>query len=282
MKFIDKKNPRFRSIGLRINRNILNTHWDGSRYVNLSFEEVNKDEMTRLLVDEQDGYCCYCMRRLHLESDGIHRKNVTLEHVIPHKIKEVEWNVDRNKYRALSTLDSRDVAVCYSGELTDPAQRFGMPPFPHFIAYDNLVASCDGQTLNNDGAEINHHCCNNMRGNRYVEPLYFHPDVESEVKYDGRGHIVCDEEYIPQLQEEGVNIMSRFMNDVRLFWKCVAKSEYTAEQIHQAEVDENLRQQILDDIAPTDNYGRWFFLTDRKKWSIYSDYDWFFDYYINA
>lgn len=285
MRFIDKDRQDYRVPGLQINRRILNSHWDGKRYVNLHYDVVDKTDLTRLLVEEQNGYCCYCMRRLHMQQDGHHRRNVTLEHVIPHKISQEEWEYDKEKYRKFPILVN-NVKICHGGELDDPAVKFGMSPFPHFLSYDNLVASCDGQTVNQDGREIERHCCNNMRGNNYVEPLFFHQNVSDVIDYDNRGHVKCPEEYAPYLQEgngraKGVNIMSPFLNDVRLFWKQVADSEYSVADIHEAEDNEELRIDIIDDIFTIDPSGHWLFLYGHKAWCIFADYEWFYGHYAN-
>lgn len=279
MRFIDKDNPEYRVKGLKINRQILDAQWVGSHYVNLEYSIVDKSELIDILVQEQEERCCYCMRRLHLQD---HRKNVTLEHVIPNKITPEEWERDKVKYRKFTKLSDRNVTVCPGGKLINASTKFGMPPFPHFLSYDNLAASCDGRTLNQDGQEIAHHCCNNKRGNNYVEPLYFHSNVSEEISYDSRGHIVCDEEYEPYLNEDtGVNIMCKFLNDVRLFWKKVADSEYTSQQIHEAVNNQGLRIDIIDDIFTNDPTGHWLFLTQQHAWSLFSDYDWFYSYYHN-
>lgn len=279
MIFIDKTKATNRVRGLNINKKMLDSCWDGDHYVNLRYGTVDKTEPTNHLVDEQHGLCCYCMRRLHIFNEENHKKNVTLEHVVPHKIKQEKWEADRAKYRNFSTLSDRNITICYGGELTDPTAKFGMPPFPHFLSYDNLVASCDGQALNEAAQEVPHHCCNNKRGDIFVEPLYFHENVADEISYDGRGHIRCAEEYVPYLDGRGVNIMCDFLNDVRLFWKQIADSEYTVEQVVEAENDESLRTNIIDDVFTHDPTGHWFFLMERHAWCIFSDYAWFYGYY---
>lgn len=282
MKFIDKIKTAYRIKGLKINQKILNNHWDGKKYFNLNFYVVDKTELSELLIEEQDNFCCYCMRRIrmHDEENGKHRKNMTLEHVIPHKISQEEWDKDKERYRKIPQFNVDNLDVCIGGNITNPYKKFGMPPYPHFLAYDNLVASCNGQTLDESLNIVPHHCCNNMRGKNYIEPLYFHSNVSSEIMYDGRGHIQCSEEYVPYLQEEtGINIMSSFLNDVRLFWKKIADSDYTVEQVFKAEDDYDLRINIIDDIFTTDPTGHWLFLLEQRFWCIYSEYDWFYSYY---
>lgn len=282
MRYIDKTKAAYRVKALNINRKILNDHWDGKRYFNLSYEAVDKADLERLLIEEQDGLCCYCMRRIRMQSEGRHKKNVTLEHVIPHKIKQDEWDQYKTQYRKIALLSDKNLVVCIRGEIADNTKKFGMPPYPHFLAYDNLVASCNGLTLDRLGNTVPHHCCNNKREDQYVEPLYFHKDISKKLSYDYRGHIQCDEAYVTYLQEEqGVNIMSHFLNKVRLFWKQVADSDYTAEQVLEAEENKDLRQDIIDDVFTEDLTGEWLFLDDHENWCVFSEYDWFYGYYTN-
>lgn len=284
MQYIDKFHPENRKKGLRINQEVLDSHWNAEtgEYFSMRYKDFDKKPFNSLLSNEQGGLCCYCMRRLHVNAERNHRKNVTLEHVVPNKITSDEWNQDKGSYQKFRGLTDEFITVCPSDGVIDKKVRFGMPPFPHFIAYDNLVASCDGQTLNYDATEVNHHCCNNYRGNRYVEPLYFHVNVGNEIDYDSFGRIVCEEEVVKYLDEKtGVNIMSPFLNKVRMFWNLVSASGYTPEDIRAAEDDEELRQDIRDDLFTTDGLGEWEFLEDEVKWAVYADYDWFYTYYRN-
>lgn len=278
MRFIDKTAAGNRVKGLVVIRNMLDSCWNGTNYVNLHYDYVDKTELTNHLVAEQGAYCCYCMRRLHISDGRNHKKNVSLEHVVPHNISTENWERDKAKYRCFSTL-IKNIVVCPKGKVENPYKKFGMPPFPHFLAYDNLVASCNGQTLDENAREVPHHCCNLRRGNNYVEPLFFYADVESHVYYDSRGHIRCAEEYVSSLGKDGVDIMSAFLNDVRQFWKRIADSDYTVAQVCEAEDNDSLRFDIIDDVFTDDSTGHWLFLTERSKWCIYSDYAWFYDYY---
>jgi hypothetical protein len=177
-------------------------------------------------------------------------------------------------------LQDDKVLVCSDGILPNVRKKLRMPPYPHFLAYDNLVASCDGKTLSQTGEIIAHHCCNNARGNRYVEPLYLLSDVSSKVKYDNRGHLVCDEMYIPSLGPDGLNLTCYFLNKVRLFWlKVVQSNEYDKTSIMDAIHDLVLRQNIVDDLFCDDSGGEWLFLNEQAAWAVFADYDWFYDYY---
>lgn len=278
MRFIDKTEAGNRVKGLAINRNILESCWDGHCYVNLHYDTVDKTELIGHLVDEQDGFCCYCMRRLHISAESNHNKNVSLEHIIPHNISAEDWVKDKAEYRRYPIL-TKNTVVCPKGVVENPYKKLGMPPFPHFLAYDNLVASCDGQTLDEYARVMSHHCCNIKRGCNFVEPLFFHENVESEITYDNRGNLQCPEEYVPYLDKRGVNVMCNFLNMVRQFWKRIADSEYTVAQVYEAENNDSLRKDIIDDVFTYDYTGHWLFLTEQSKWCIYSDYAWFYGYY---
>ena len=78
MRYIDKTKEENRIEGLRINRQMLDAHWRDSHYINLYYDVVDKNDLIYHLVKEQEGYCCYCMRRLYIQKEDNHEKNVTL------------------------------------------------------------------------------------------------------------------------------------------------------------------------------------------------------------
>lgn len=276
MKHIDKINSPFRAEGLEKNREILKGQWseDEGRYFNLNYKDIqSKTSLYGPICKEQEGLCCYCMRRLRLE---IH-SNFTLEHIVPNKITEVEWERDKAKYEQYHNLQPQNITVCPKDAPHDRTVAFGMPPFPHFIAYDNLVGSCDGRTLTKEGKEIGQQCCNNYRGNVYIEPLYLRTDVAEEIDYDNQGRVICAEEYVASLDKNGVNIMSPFLNSVRRFWRMIEESEYSVEDIMNAKEDAGLRQNIIDDIFVADTSEA--FLAEDYAWDRYAEFDWFYEFY---
>ena len=207
MKYIDKLNTTNARQGVKKTQKFIDDCWQDGSYKDLTFEQYKNDSgFTDILVKDQvdnrseRAFCCYCMRALAVNGDSVnHPKNVTLEHIIPHHISEKEWNDNNNeiqrKYQKYTNLDSRYVDVCFGGNLPNPKTQITSEPHPHFISYHNLVVSCDGKIL--EGNEIvSSHCCNNMRGNRYVEPLYLKSDVGSLIKYDSKGCLDFDDDII--------------------------------------------------------------------------------------
>jgi len=82
MRHINKNNPKIRKEALTIILKLIQNQWIDGEYYNLTYEDLDVSELENILVKEQEGYCCYCMRTLRQsEIDGSER-NVTLEHII--------------------------------------------------------------------------------------------------------------------------------------------------------------------------------------------------------
>ena len=140
MQYIDKTNTNYILRGHQIVEAFIKGQWQEEvhKYVNLDYKSFRIDEMVALTIEEQSGYCCYCMRELYNTPNS---RNVTLEHVIPNKTKKEE---DYNKYIQYGALDAEHVIF---GKLIDKTQQLKFPPYPHFVAYENLVASCNGKLI---------------------------------------------------------------------------------------------------------------------------------------
>ena len=94
MFWIDKKNSKFRKTGHSIVNSFIKKAWNDNchRYIGCNYREFKRDNrMEQLLLHEQKGYCCYCMR--HLEG-GTH---TTLEHVMPHHCRKQDGSTDWSK-----------------------------------------------------------------------------------------------------------------------------------------------------------------------------------------
>lgn len=168
MQYIDKLTDSSLATSLKEHiKGFIEAQWDekDKRYVNLSYGDLPKQALYEGLTEEQHGFCCYCMRSLTVKNEKTvkegetvtKKKNVTLEHVIPHKLKITAME-ELARYQAYAPLHKTLV------ELTDPKRpittKITEAPYPHFIAYENLVASCDGKFPNKKSSI----CCNNKRG----------------------------------------------------------------------------------------------------------------------
>lgn len=101
MQYISKYD--FKKTGHAIIRRFLRTQWDKEAccYFNLDYNQLKRDKVFKhQLIKEQHGFCCYCMRCLRKEE-------VTLEHVIPQKIKSPDPKMEIKYYAQFGRLKRR-------------------------------------------------------------------------------------------------------------------------------------------------------------------------------
>lgn len=293
MRFINKFNPTNSRNGVRESQQILDNHWEEHEesYRNLRYDVSKMDGLRRVLLNEQkpDGdvhsYCCYCMRRLYYGNVS-HANNVTLEHIIPNNISERQWSEEKDSYVAYAFLDDNRVQVCCGGKLhEEETPKIAHPPHPHFVAYHNISASCDGSFFEiRDGQEeaTNGNCCNLKRRSLFVPPVYFVQNIEEKIQYDKKGNIVYDKEVFGStlFDAEHLNLMCDLLCSIRRLWYKVSQSAYSVQNIENALSDHHLRTDILDDVLSlADNKKMAFFYDNEKAWSLFIEYSWFYHYY---
>ena len=140
--------------------------------------------LRRQLLEENAYRCCYCMR-------SISEHNNTLEHLIPNKIETQELYDGYESYFP-SSIWKRMVYV--KAFLSKP--QWPNHAYPHSIAYENLIPSCDGKFARN--AELSLHgsddrvskCCNNKRGDKFVIPFVLDSTMVSQFRYLKNGLVV--------------------------------------------------------------------------------------------
>jgi len=140
--------------------------------------------LRRQLLQENQGRCCYCMRT-------IEEGNTTLEHVIPNKTPD---QAGYDKYQTFYSPEDWQKMVFSKAFLANPCWPYRA--FPHTVAYENLIPSCNGKFAKSVSADIHARddreskCCNNKRGNEYVIPFVLNRQMVSEFKYHSNGHVV--------------------------------------------------------------------------------------------
>ena len=73
MQFINKF--KYKRKGHRIIKAFIKDKWnnDIQRYVNLNYNELKRIKAFKyLLLKEQQGFCCYCMRKIPLNDVALH------------------------------------------------------------------------------------------------------------------------------------------------------------------------------------------------------------------
>lgn len=233
-----------------------------------------KEEMQSLILMNQGNRCCYCMRDLSELN-----QHVTLEHIIPQETDTEEFC----KYTSLRVrfLASTDVTLCNSFCFMPDVN---LPPRPHTVTFENLVASCDG-TFPDKASTAQ--CCNNRRGKKFVYPLYLDENIESEIVYMKNGtmqpKIGCTHEAEYRQSIENVNLNCSNLKDIRRLWYLLANEDF--DDLNASLNDKNLRVQLLRrvlyrdvNMILQDNMIYSKFMHD-GYWSTFLMYHWFYKKY---
>lgn len=221
-------------------------------------------------LHDGEGYCCYCMRKI--KANEIHS---TLEHVIPKTIEDLPSYMEY--YKVPSSLERRDSIMVLKTIFFDKYHRRALP-CPHNIAYENLVASCDGSLPKGTN---NHICCNNSRGNHYIPALMFIPEIHDEIKYKQNGFVIWKNN--PNLEKrercriinEELKLNNGILRIVRMIW-C-----YLSKEGIDCKLEEEDRRRVIDTLRPLcsslDKVIIQNFLENDNYWDLLEEYRYFND-----
>lgn len=218
MKFINKR-PHLRK-GHAITDRYLDTECkvdDGNghhHYQNVDYDgsfssSGSKDAMQNLTLENQENFCCYCMRDLHLQN-----QRVTLEHIIPQRCSDSEFN----QYTGLNVNPLTTQQLTLTSKFTSVPDAV-VPPRPHTVSFENMVASCDGTFPDKEGTS---QCCNHKRGNKFVYPMFYKARVADDVVYMEDGTLQAKagsahaDEYGKTIASVGLNCTN--LKDIRRLW----------------------------------------------------------------
>lgn len=272
MRWINKRHKNNRKRGHTIVRKFLHNGWNGElgKFVNADYDELKRErKMERLLLKEQGYYCCYCMRAISIKN------KTTIEHILPRKTKVDNHNTICHY---LNTARYMKHYVKWTDE--PPRQRMENPPYPHYCAYENLVASCDGSVwdMSNPDALAStvHNTCNNVRSDQEIVPMFYDPQIERRLLYERDGELTYDEaKYSKTI--DAIKLEHSTLKLIRKTWAQIVSKKYTIEEVKRAIGDEKLRLDILDElilaVADID------FLRRKNIWGLLYEYRWFYDYF---
>lgn len=225
-----------------------------------------RGEMIQLLGRLQNNLCCYCMRKLQLNS-----AETTLEHIIPQSIGST---VDMQPYFNLgypNLLAEHLIASREFSSLRSPS----IPPRPHTVAYFNFTLSCNGTFLP-DGISV---CCNNYRQDKFINPVFFNPDIEQQVTYnsDGKIYPVHGCHLFAEITDLIVKTRLNYKElvEIRKIWH--ALSNITLKEIEEKNTEPQRKRLLL--INLTGNIKEINKLADKYKinqrWKTLMSYSWF-------
>ena len=109
---------------------------ESNRYINIDFDSINKNEYKINCLSEQQYVCCYCSREIE------NTPQTELEHIIPKSINTID---SLQRYLDLSPILLNNIIL--QEDFRKSTEEQNTPPFPHHIAYQNIVASCNGKIV---------------------------------------------------------------------------------------------------------------------------------------
>jgi hypothetical protein len=221
------------------------------------FKNPQKQKLIDLLLKEQNSRCCYCMRNLNVKKDGI-----TLEHVIPRSVKN---KTTFDEYIKSDTV-LNETNVCLESEfLADPKT----PPFPHTIAYQNLIVSCSGKYFPSNKASH----CNSFRGNLDIKPIVLYNTIISDIEYKANGFIIWTKETddIPTIEKLGLN--DDLLRMIRRIWFYASTINNNLLDLDISQREKFLYKMLAD--VKDEEFDMLFNFAKDTYWELLRKYDYF-------
>lgn len=167
-----------------------------------------RKRMLRLGSQSQQKYCCYCLRKMGREDAA------NLEHIIPQSATETA------PYETYNGL-SHEKTILTSQYISKANQQ--RPPYPHTVAWHNLVVSCNGCFP--AGTSGSSQCCNHARSSKLAPPVYYLKDIEAHVNYMKDGSIRAIDKDV-QYTIEAARLNCQPLKEIRKLWFLLRKHDY--------------------------------------------------------
>ncbi|HEY5593354.1 MAG TPA: hypothetical protein VIK55_20350 [Paludibacter sp.] len=258
MFFIDKNDPIYSALGNRLVSRFVESCWQpyAGSYINLYFDDFRRGGgMFKLTGCQQHNLCCYCMRL-------VKETNRTLEHVVPKSVNDDDV-LRRYQYSGLVSP--------YIFILKNKNVHFHTPPFPHIIAYQNLVLSCDGDIFGNGIV----HCCNKFRGNKDIIPIMFDSSVGQMVNYAKDGTMIYSEALNSTVLNLGLEYQTLVL--IRKMWYTLSV-QFSVDEISMARADRSKFVELLEIMEGMPSELKQTF-SNQTYWNLLFEYYWFYEYY---
>lgn len=253
MRFIDKSGNAIE--GNKLVDELLREAWDQteSHYVGADYNGLNarkyREKLLRLLLQEQENRCCYCMRLITIDDS-------TIEHLIPQKV------IKSSFASYLVTEELRD-HVMHKDDFIRNQRLISPVKYPHDIAYNNLIASCKSREH-----------CNNFRGSKDIEPFVYDKEIGEIAVYDAGGLIDCDQ-YKTSFDNLGLN--SHNLRLIRKTWRRVSPLAGNYENLTQNKIEE-----LLYELTDDPDYIQMIESFTQGPHTELQEYTWFCSYYRDA
>lgn len=142
--------------------------------------------MVDILMRDQKERCCYCLRKLQPSPAANTDAKISIEHIVPHSFTHADYAKFAEYKSFTHNLD--EVVLTDDFESMDPQT---IPPYPHTVAYENMVVSCNGTfpAVREGGRANSQICCNHKRGAERALPVYFLNDIANHIVYLNTGDV---------------------------------------------------------------------------------------------
>lgn len=260
--------------------NFINGQWlennsGGFEYNNIDYNSINRTHYKTFCLAEQENVCCYCSREI------VNNHHTELEHIIP---RAVDAEEALQPYFNFSNILADNIVLQESFRAATIQQT--PPPFPHHIAYQNIVASCNGITFK---SSEDFTCCNRKREDDFIPPYNL---IQNNIFYlhDGTIYSTIDTTYLEQgIQYKSIthlNLNKQTLKNIRRIWFLLSKTDVDINVLLQAtsiaEFKEiftlYLRVHLLK--VPSDNNLIDSF-ENETSWKVLMQYKYFLTYFRN-
>lgn len=275
MEYVDKQHHRqahsLEDGFLQRNKDRHDSRYTGDLYEYLGADfcapgQKTKKVLVTILEAEQHNRCCYCMRNLV----PLKAEDKSIEHVIVnHPTDDAEYN----KYLMHgSSLDNADIiqSSLFLDRQTPP------PPYPHSIAYENMLMSCAGRI--HIGVRTSF-TCNGKRCHAFVPPMPLMQNISREMKYrkDGSAFWTKDSNTeVPFVEILGLNDPT--LQIVRRIWYKLSLQKLLPNTCDKESLVYDILGDMLDEGKDDAQIQLLFlFVNNNQYWDLVQQYDYFND-----
>lgn len=225
-----------------------------------------KKALQNILLEEQNGRCCYCMKRI----EGLRPEQMSIEHVIvnhPNDANDYNQYLGRN-----SQLDKAD--IIRTDEFIE--KQVPPPPYPHSVAYENMLMSCDGKCHVGSNTPFS---CNNKRLHEFVVPLPLMPNINAEIKYMKDGYVYWNNETSSGiLSVDILGLNNGVLRIIRRIWYKLAIDKINPQECNRQDLVYEVLGDMLDDgSTDADIQTLFLFANNNWYWELLLRFDYFND-----
>jgi hypothetical protein len=220
-------------------------------YENDGIEIKYTDKIMQLCLQEQGGFCCYCMKKINADEANI-------EHIIPQNPPESDFD----RYMRLAEFVDN---IIHKNGFDTQIKVERLDRYPHDIAYHNLIASCRSKIR-----------CNSKRGNSYIEPIIYYRNIQDRIWYEKNGSIGSDEFY--DLLTDILGLNDDELKSIRQLWQLFAKKYETLLNMEDVSIEDLIYEVIStndDDNRLIERFGG----KGNQLTKKFRQFEWFFTYY---